>query len=92
MSAKPYKIYTEAGAGAPVVLLADGERIISITVEPDGTNVVAIAVVMANLSRNDVISAKSDFGQDWDGALTGPGSVTFGNLGAGHYVVTTEQQ
>jgi hypothetical protein len=89
---KPYKIYTEAGAGAPVVTLAAGERILSVTVEPDGTNVVTVVVVTANLARNDTVSAKGPWGTDWDGALTGPGTVTFGNLGAGHYVVTTEQQ
>lgn len=89
---KPYNIYTESGPGAPVVTLAAGERIMSVTVEPDGTNVVTIAVVTANLNRKDVVSAKGDWGTDWDGALTGPGTVTFGNLGAGHYVVTTEQQ
>jgi hypothetical protein len=87
-----YRIYTETGPGAPVVALATGERIMSITVEPDGTNVPTIDIVTPNLIRHDTIRAKGDFDTEWDGALTGPGSVTFGNLGAGHYVVTTEQQ
>lgn len=86
-----YKIYTESGVGAPVVTLADGERIISVAVEPDGATV-TVVIVVPNLSRNDTMSVKNSLSQNWDGALRGPGTVTFGNLGTGHYIVTTEQQ
>lgn len=87
-----YRIYTETGPGAPVVNLIAGERILSVSVEPDGTNVVTIDIVTPNLLRHDTIRAKGDLATNWDGALAGPGTVTFGSLGAGHYVVTTEQQ
>jgi hypothetical protein len=88
---KPYRIYTQAHAGAPVVTLADGERILSIAVTPDGTNDVSVAIVAANLDVSDTMTAlkNNPFNQDWNGALRGPGSVTFGNLNGGKYVVTT---
>lgn len=92
MSDKPYNIYTEANAASPLVTLADGERIMSVTVEPDGTNVVQIVVAMANLNHSDPISAKGNISTNWDGALKGPGTIRFNNLGLGHYVVTTETQ
>lgn len=91
MADKPYRIYTQAHAGAPVVTLEPGERILSIALTPDGTNDVTVTIVAANLDVADVMTAlkTAPFNQDWNGALRGPGSVTFGNLNGGKYVVTT---
>jgi hypothetical protein len=86
---KPYNIYTEANVASPAIPIAADEGILSITVEPDGTNVVTIDVLADNLDHSDQISCKGPWADDWQGALVGPGSVTFGNLGTGHFVVTT---
>lgn len=86
---KPYNIYTESGLNAPVVTLAADEGLLSITVEPDGTNEISIDLNLANLDRKDQIKCKGPWANDWQGALVGPGTITFGNVVAGHYVVTT---
>jgi hypothetical protein len=94
VSDKPYSIYTEQSAGAPVVTLAAGERILSIAVTPDGTNNVTVDIAAVNINNNAQMTAlkNNPLNQDWNGALKGPGSVTFGNLNGGKYVVTTETQ
>lgn len=91
MLAKPYNIYTEQSVGHPVVTLQADERILSISVTPDGTNAVTIDIAAANLDKNAQMTAlkNNPLNQDWGGALHGPGSVTIGNLNGGKYVVTT---
>jgi len=89
MSDKPYKIYTEVNGN--IVALADGERIMSVAVIADGAGNVTVDVAAANLAsaQQVTVTQGNSVSLDWDGALRGPGSVTFAGLG--HYIVTTEQ-
>lgn len=88
--AEPYKLYTEAGGA--VVNLAAGQRIYSIAVDASGSGNVTVAIAAANLEVSQLITVVK--GRSWlldfNGALRGPGSVTF--TGLGNYVVTTVEQ
>jgi hypothetical protein len=95
VSDTPYRIKTEASSGAPTVTLEDGERLVSVDVMAGSTDM-TLTITAANMETTSVVItvlAGRTWSRNWHtasrGPLFGPGTLTFGNLGTGRYVVET---